>query len=181
MKTSLKLLLFFSVFIFLQCRSSYKVLKPESEKEFNLSNYSTFGFYERDAVTQTTTPIFSKNIKIIQEALSSKLKERGLNEAQDPELKINLALSVQEEIQTRQTDFLRDGLPRYTGQRRYSWKSEEVPVGKYKEGTMLIEFVETASNKMVWKGGAKGILPKKDEKITKNAVDAVSAIFSKIP
>lgn len=181
MKTSAKLPLLFSILLFLQCQSSYKILKPEQEKGFQLSNYSTFGFYESEVSDEMTSPLFNSNIKLIKEAISGRLKERGLNEAQDPELKINIALSVKEEIQTRQTDFQRDGLPRYMGQRRYSWKSEEVPVGKYKEGTMLLEFVEAANNKMVWKSGAKGVLPKKDEKVTKNAVDAVQAIFSKIP
>jgi len=162
------------------CQPSYKILKSEKEEGFRLSDYPTFGFYDIEASGDTSTKTFETNVGIIKEAISRNLQQRGLNEARDPALKINIALSVKEEVQTRQTDFRTEGLPRYIGQRRYSWKSEEVPTGKYREGTMLIDFVDLTNNKMVWNGGSQGILPKNKDFPTKiNQV--VDAIFEKIP
>lgn len=181
MKTSPLLIFLFTAFLLSNCQSSHKLLKTRQEDGFGLANYATYGFYEIDARGDTNSGNFEKNIQVIKEAISANLKRRGLNEAQDPALKINIALSVQEEIQTRQTNFLNDGYPRYMGQRRYTWKSEEVPVGRYREGTMLIDFVETENNKMVWEGGAKGILPDKQKKLSDKINEAVTEIFSKMP
>ena len=181
MKILNPLVLLLSCLLLFSCQSSYKILKTKQEPGFSLSNYPTYGFYEIDARGDTNSKTFEKNIQIIKEAISANLKKKGLNEAQDPALKINIALAVKEEVQTRQTDFLNDGYPRYMGQRRYTWKSEEVPVGKYREGTMLLDFVETETNKMVWEGGAKGILPDKDKKLSDKIGEALTEIFSRIP
>ena len=162
------------------CQPAYKILKSEKEEGFRLSDYSTFGFYDIEASGDTSSKTFETNAGIIKEAISRNLQQKGLNEARDPALKINIALSVKEEVQTRQTDFRTDGLPRYMGQRRYSWKSEEVQVGKYREGTMLIDLVDLTNNKMVWRGGSQGILPKsKDFSVQINQV--IDKIFKEIP
>ena len=163
------------------CQSSYKTLKSQQEENFKLSDYPTFGFYDVEAQGDTNTNTFEKNVGVIKEAISRNLQARGLNEARDPALKINIALTIKEQVQTRQTDFRTEGLPRYMGQRRYSWKSEDVVVGKYKEGTMLIDLVDAANNKMVWKGGSEGILPGKSENLAAQINQAVDKVFLKIP
>lgn len=179
MKNYTFILLIFS-YLFTNCQSSYKILKSEKEDNFKLSDYPTFGFYDIEASGDTSSKSFERNVWIIKEAISRNLQQKGLNEARDAALKINIALSVKEEVQTRQTDFRTDGLPRYMGQRRYSWKSEEVPVRKYREGTMLIDLVDLNNNKMVWRGGSQGILPKsKDFSTQINQV--IDKIFKDIP
>ncbi|TDE11597.1 DUF4136 domain-containing protein [Dyadobacter psychrotolerans] len=179
MKTKI-LILFALGCLFLSCSSSYKTLKSEQEENFRLSDYSTFGFYDIEAQGDTNSKNFEKNIGLIKQAIALNLRQKGLNEAQDPEIRINIAILVKEEEQTRQTDFRTDGLPRYMGQRRYSWKSEEVVVGTYREGTMLIDFVDAASNKMVWKGGSKGVLSQSGKDFSEKINQAVSEIFAKI-
>jgi hypothetical protein len=181
MKTYLSLSLLILGFIITGCNSSYKILKPEQEKDFRLSDYPTFGFYEIEAEGDTNSQTFEKNIGLIKEAISAALQQRGLNETRDPALTINIALSVKNEVQTRQTDFRTDGLPRYMGQRRYSWKSEEVEVGRYREGTLLIDFVDSANNKMVWKGGSKGVLPTKTNDLSKEINQIINEVIAGIP
>jgi hypothetical protein len=182
MKTS-KLLLLSLVLTVLStgCQTSYRLLTSDQEKGFRLADYPTFGFYDIDTQGDVSSPIFEKNIAVTKAAVSANMAKKGLNEAQEPALKVNLALLVREEIQTRETNFLTDGYPRYMGQRRYSWKSEEVPVGKYKEGTILIELVDASNDKLVWKGGVKGVLPEKDQDISGKINDAISDVFIKIP
>lgn len=181
MKTSGSLLLSLTLLVLTSCQTSYRLLKPDQEKGFRLADYPTFGFYDIDTQGEVSSPVFERNIAVTKEAVSSNMSGKGLNEAQEPALKVNLALLVKEEIQTRETNFLTDGYPRYMGQRRYSWKSEEVPVGKYKEGTLLIELVDASNDKLVWRGGAKGILPEKERDISDKIRDAVGEVFSKIP
>jgi hypothetical protein len=162
------------------CASSYKILKPRQEQGFRLSDYATFGFYDIEASGDTLSANFEENIAIIKKAIAENLQARGLDEARDANLKINIGISVTEKTQTRQTDFRTDGLPRYMGQRRYSWKSEEVPVGKYREGTLMIDLVDAGNNKMVWQGGGSGIIPKKSQSFTEDVNKIVKEIVDGI-
>ena len=66
------------------------------------------------------------------------------------------------------------------GQRRYSWKSKEVEVGRYKTGTLLIDLVDPSTNKLVWKGGGEGVLPGKEKDFSKEVNELVTQIFSSI-
>ncbi|MCF2446176.1 DUF4136 domain-containing protein [Dyadobacter sp. CY345] len=176
MKTSILFIILVSTFF--SCAPSHKILKPDKEDNFRLSDYTTYGFFDVEAKGDTTPATFDKNITLIKDAISKNLEAKGLNQAQDPTLKVNIAISVKQEIQTRQTNFLNDGRPLYMGQRRYSWKSKEVETGRYKEGTLLIDLVDASSNKMVWKGGAEGILPGKEEKFAEEINKVVTDILA---
>jgi hypothetical protein len=163
------------------CSTSYKVLKPKQEDSFRLSDYPTFGFYEIEASGDTVSKNFEQNVEVIKAAVAQNLQAKGLDEARDANLKVNIALSVEEKEQTRQTDFRTDGLPRYMGQRRYSWKSEEVVIGKYRQGTLMIDLVDAANNKLVWQGGASGIIPEKSKNFKEDIDHAVAEIIGQIP
>jgi hypothetical protein len=162
------------------CSSSYKILKPKQEDNFRLSDYATFGFYEIEASGDTMPQNFEKNVGIIKTAVASNLQRKGLDEARDANLKVNIALNVEEKVQTRETDFRTEGLPRYMGQRRYSWKSEEVVIGKYREGTLMIDLVDAANNRLVWQGGVSGIIPSKNKNFEQEVNEAVAELLSKI-
>lgn len=178
MKNSVLFILF--LISLTSCSPGYKILKPEKEKNFRLADYPTFGFYEIEAKGDTVSTTFANNLTVIKDAIARNLEEKGLNQAQDPALKINIAISVKEEIQTRQTNFQNDGRPLYMGQRRYSWKSKEVEVGRYKTGTLLIDLVDPSTNKLVWKSGGEGILPGKEKDFNKEVNALVDEIFSTI-
>ncbi|OJV18321.1 MAG: hypothetical protein BGO21_22425 [Dyadobacter sp. 50-39] len=179
MKKTLPLLCFVSLIT--ACNPSYKLLKVKKENTFRLADYPTYGFYDIEAKGDTVSRNFEKNVGIIKDAIAKNLQTRGLDEARDPSLKINIALNVQEQLQTRQTDFQTDGLPRYMGQRRYSWKSEEVVTGKYREGTIVIDLVDAANNRMVWQGGASGIIPEKTKSFTEDINQVISEIVARMP
>ena len=173
--------LFFLIICLTGCNTSYKVLNSKQEDSFRLSNYATFGFYDIEASGDTVTRNFEKNVGIIKTAIAQNLQSKGLDEARDSNLKINIALNVKEATQTRQTDFRTDGLPRYMGQRRYSWKAEEVVVGKYREGTIMIDLVDASTNKMVWQGGVEGIIPEKSQNFQEDINQAIKEVIEKIP
>lgn len=162
------------------CGSSYKIVKSKSEENFHLASYPTYGFYQVDAKGDTIAAKFGQNLEYIKSAISRNLKARGLNEAQDPALRINIGISVEKKAQTRQTDFRTDGRMTYIGQRNYSWHSEDVVVGYYREGTMIIDLVQTSDNKMVYQGGGEGILPEKKD-LQKTIDKLVDGFFAKIP
>ncbi|GAB2776539.1 hypothetical protein GCM10027275_19660 [Rhabdobacter roseus] len=146
------------------CSPRIKVLQAEKSEDFRLSDYPTFGFYEIEASGDTTPGRFLRNVGAIKLAIIRELEGRGLTQSNDPALRVNIGIVVNEEIQTRQTDFRTDGIPRYMGQRRYSWRSQEVEVGRYREGTLSLELVDARQNHMVWHGAAEGSIPSNERR-----------------
>ncbi len=159
------------------CSPSYKILKSDKESGFRLIDYPTFGFYNIEAKGDTVANTFEANLDVIRASIKRSLELKGLTEAQEPALKVNIGITVKEQVQTRQTNFQNDGRPLYMGQRRYSWKSKEVEVGRYKDGTLLIDLVDTANNKMVWSGGGEGIIPTKKEQFEQQINELTDKIF----
>ena len=175
----------FIVFIFLMLSlagcSSSKVLKSEKSDGVDFSNYKTFDFYKVEASGDTSSQKFNESIAKIENAIAIKLQKFGyLLSKTNPDLLINIGVVVREEVQTRQTD-LRTDAPRYIGQRRYSWKSQEVEVGRYRQGTVTVELVDRKQNKLIWQGAIEDIIPQRDSRLEKTIKKGVEKLFASYP
>jgi hypothetical protein len=162
------------------CGSGIKILQHQSATGVNWKSYKTFGFVEVESSGVTNPPLFEESIKQLKEAVITQMKAKGYEPANNADLLINMGIVLQEEQQTRQTDFRTDR-PRYMGQRRYSWKSEEIVVGTFKTGTLDFHIVDAAKNNMVWQATIQGIIPEKAEKIQGTILEGVKQLFEKFP
>jgi hypothetical protein len=88
---------------------------------------------------------------------------------------------VNTQVQTRQTDFRTDGAPRYVGQRNYSWKSETVELGRYREGTVSVHIVDAARRELLWKGAVQGVIPDKNSARVAAATAAMQMLMERFP
>ncbi len=175
----LSVIIFF-VLLFSGCSSS-KVLKTEKSDAADFSSYKTFDFYKVAASGDTNAQKFNENVEKLEDAIAIKLQKFGyLLSKTNPDLLINIGVVVREEIQTRQTD-LRTDAPRYIGQRRYSWKSQEVEVGRYRQGTVTVDLVDRKQNKLVWQGAIEDIIPQKTAKLEKTIKKGVEKLFASYP
>ena len=148
---------------------------------FQLSNYGTFAFYEVDASGDGLGPAYQPQLDDLQREIAKQLESRGLTRAaSDPDLLVNLGVVVNEEVQTRETN-LRSDPPNYIGQRRYTWRSKEVVVGRYKEGTVSVHLVDSDRNELVWQGTAEAILRSKPAKLQEQIAAAMEKLFSQVP
>lgn len=161
--------------------SPVKVLNTEQGDNIDFTKYRTYNFYQLKATGDTVSKGFEQRIEILKNAISTELVKRGytLNN-NNPDMLVNIGIVVKEEVQTRQTDFRTDA-PRYVGQRNYSWKSETVEVGRYREGTVTVHLVDAAQNKMIWKGAIEGVIPEKAAAVEKTAEDGIKKLFEKYP
>jgi hypothetical protein len=165
------------MFVFASC-SSVKMLDNEKAEGANLSAYKSFDFYSVEASGDTVTQRFKDNITKLEDAITLELQKHGyLLSKTNPDLLVNIGVVVDEQIQTRQTDYATDA-PTYIGQRHYSWKSEEVETGVFKEGTVTVDLVDRQQNKMVWTGTIQGVIPKKEANLQKNLSKGVAKLFS---
>jgi hypothetical protein len=158
--------------------SPVKIINTEPAAGFALSNYKTFDFFKTES-SGDISPQFNERIELLKTEIGKQLVARGLHQgSEDADLLINIGVVVEEKIQTRETDFRTDA--RYMGQRNYSWKSEEVEVGRYREGTITLHLVDRIKNAMVWRGAANGIIPEKDAKVKETIAIGVEELVKKI-
>ena len=158
--------------------SSVKVVEKKSADDFNLTNYKTFDFYKLSGNRDTVIMQYKKNLDLIEQQITSELQSLGLKQSStDPELLINLGIVVEEKNQTRETNLITDP-PMYIGQRNYTWQSQEVVVGTYKEGTLSVHLVDRSNKKLMWEGEAQGVLPKKEENLQSDIKTAVQKLFA---
>jgi len=171
--------LIFIFMLFLSC-SPVKIVNVDKQDEFKLSNYETFNFYNVNVNGDTLDKPYQENIKILTKEITKALEKKGLRWTQDePDLLINIGIVTEEKIQTRTTNFPNDA-PKYAGQRNYSWKSQEVEVGKYKSGTVTVHLVDRILNKMMWRGVAEGVISNNQARLKKDIGKGVEKLFSKL-
>ena len=161
--------------------STAKVLNTEKAEDADFSTYKTFDFYQVEASGDTASQRFTERVQKLEDAIALKMQKFGyLLSKTNPDLLINLGIVVNEEVQTRQTDFRTDA-PRYLGQRNYSWKSRDVEVGRYREGTVNVHVVDRKLNKLVWQGAVQDIIPQKESQLERRIKKGVEKLFSTYP
>ncbi|HMP93557.1 MAG TPA: DUF4136 domain-containing protein [Phnomibacter sp.] len=149
----------------------------------SLANYPTFAFYDVQATGDTIPEKFAAAVAAIKQAITTQMQSRGINLTQtsSPALLINLGIAVEEKAQTRQTDWQTDGRMRYIGQRNYSWKSEEVVVGYYRQGMLQVHMLDAASKNIIWTGSVTDVVPNKARKTPEAINTAIEKLFDKFP
>ncbi|WP_299822959.1 DUF4136 domain-containing protein [uncultured Pontibacter sp.] len=161
--------------------SPIRVLDTEADEGFKLSNYKTFDFYEVDASGDALGP-YTSQLDYLKKEITQQLMQQGLQQdAAAPDLKVNLGIVIAEKVQTRETNILTDP-PYYMGQRRYTWKSREVEVGRYQQGTLSLHLVDNARNELMWQGAAEGVVPDDNvAKLQKRISEGVQKLVDEIP
>jgi hypothetical protein len=97
--------------------------------------------------------------------------------SETPYLWINIGVVTEEKVQTRWTD-IREA-PIYIGQRRYSWQSKEVEVGRYRVGTVSIDFVDAGKNQQIWEGVVQGTLTNDQKRLQTRIDKGIQQIFKR--
>jgi hypothetical protein len=166
--------------LFIAACSPGRVIKTEKAEGVDFNSYKTFDFYKLEASGDTSTAKFAPYTNILQQSIARELQAKGYSQSSsDPDLLVNIGIVVKEETQTRETN-IREA-PRYIGQRRYSWKSQEVEVGRYKSGTVTIDLVDPRKNSMVWEGVLEGVIANKQSSYENDINKGITNLFEKFP
>lgn len=171
-----------AVWLLIMGCSSVRIKGIDRAADFSLSQYKTFSFFDIGASGDALGPKAQENAKLIMQAVSRQLNSRGLlYQEKGGELLVNIGVSVNEEVQTRETSFANPGdRMGYVGQRSYKWESTEVAVGTYRNGSVAIELVDAKANTLKWRGVAESVLPDKEKNIPALIEEAMAELIGKV-
>lgn len=181
MNNTVKIVLFLLIATVSGCKVA-NVTVLESRGNFKLSSFRSFSIDTPTAEGDLSSN-YPEHISFLVEELAKQMVYRGLiREEESPDIYISLGVVVEEHTQTRETSLVTDpGTFTYIGQRRYTWKSETVPVGTYRKGTVRVDLVDVRSNEALWIGVVEEILDQKPEKLRETIVEGVEKLVNSIP
>jgi hypothetical protein len=170
------------IFAFSLGCSSVNIKGVSKADGFSISNYKTFSFSEVISDGDAIGPNNKENLKLLKEAIEKEMSAKGVKMvSENPDLHVNIGIVVAEKVQTRETSLTTPGdRTAYMGQRNYHWESQEVEVGRYREGTVILHLVDQAKQKLVWQGAADSVLPEKQKNVPAVIEEAMKKLFEKI-
>lgn len=165
------------------CASGPRI-SSEADPEANFDGYRTFGFYAPLALEKEgyATPTTDR----IKAAARAQMESRGyVFTIEQPDLWVNLNAYMQEK-----TDV--STIPTVDYNYYYSYRArsyfaapywrDRTDVRQYTEGTLNVDLVDHAKNRLVWEGIAVGRVSKaKPEERAARIDSAVAEIFSRYP
>lgn len=167
---------------FVAC-SSIKIAGVHKTENFTLANYKSFAFMKVDTSgSNAIGPGYETNLALLKDAITKQMEAKGLVLKEDgSDLLVNIGIMILEKVQTRETNFANPGdRTAYMGQRNYSWSSQEIEVGRYREGTVTLHLVDREQNKLMWKGSAEGVIPEKQKNVPVLIEQAMAKLFERI-
>ena len=146
----------------------------------DFTKFKTYQVYELDVKSIPEFEPKKEGLNLFIGEVFKQMNSRGYQKVKEnPDLLINLGVTLSREKQTRETSI--QEAPRYMGSRNYHWESEEIVVRNYVSGTVTLDIVDNHKNEMIWQAVAKGVVEKKQEKNKKKIVKVTEKLFKKYP
>jgi len=159
-------------------------ISTDADPEADFSRYRTWAFYQPIAMEQSGYSTFLT--QRIRDDVRREMEARGYAyDEKSPDLRVNFQGIVQEK-----TDVY--SVPRSDVQYFYSYRArsyyavpfwyDETQVNRYTEGTLTVDLVDAAKNRLVWTGAAIGRVTRKAPQERAAEVDhAIGEIFLRYP
>ncbi len=159
-------------------------VRTDLDPSADFSQYRTYGFYEPLAMEQSGySSYLSDQIKT---AVRREMDAHGYRfSAEKPDLRVNFQGVIRERTEVYD-------IPRSDIQYFYSYRArayyaypvwyDETRVNQYTEGTLTVDLVDAARNRLVWSGDAIGrVTQKTPQQRAESADQAITSIFAKYP
>jgi len=171
------LLLIAITIIFFSCGPTIQVFS-DHDKDISMQNYKSYGWLDiKEIESKNSDPRHYNELtdKRIRVAVNRELGTRGFAMTENgPQLKLHYHIIVENK------SMLTTELPGML----YGpyWEKNKTTVYQYREGTLIIDIMDVASNQLVWRGWATDVISEKSLKDPEQAINnAVREIFKKFP
>jgi hypothetical protein len=161
------------------CASIYDV-QHDYDTQFNFANLKTYGWMP----IPDKADIDSLNVQRVKNAVNAELKGKGLTMTSDnPDFLIAEHLGKKDKVQINDWGY---GYGPYAGYWGGDWGAGGVSTYEYEEGSLILDFVDAKSKKMIWRGAAKAQIdsadtPDKKQELINKAVNEILKNFPPKP
>ena len=141
--------------------ASAQEVQSDYDRSFRFSELKTFSFMPQRR--EATDPLASDSLNDgrIRTGLESQLIASGFKvETTRPDFVIAYYVTTKNKLSVQDFGY---GPPRWFG-------SRDIRVNQYSEGTLMVDFIDTRTNQVIWRGRASGTLEMKgvEKKISKS-------------
>ena len=172
------LVLFLMGFV-VSCSTIYGV-QYDYDKQADFKSLKTFDWM----TVPEKADIDSLNVERVKKAVNAELQAKGLMmTSNNPDFLIAEHLGKKDKVQVTNWGYDYDRHDRYWGEYR---GPVGISIHEYEEGSLILDFVDAKSKKMIWRGVAKADInnvdtPEKKEKLINEAVQEILKNFPPIP
>jgi len=176
-----KIYLILLTFMFASC-SSLKT-SYDYDKQSDFSSFKTYSYTE-EAVN---LPIQELNRTRLINAIDQQMTTKGFTKSDNPDVLIDLHVKAEQKQDATATTTGPGMYGGYGAPWRYGYgggfSTTQINVNEYVEGTLFINMVDKAANKLVWQGRGTKVLDEdvSPEKREANINTAVTEIFKNYP
>jgi hypothetical protein len=145
------------LFLFWSAAAMAQSVQTDYDRTFNLGKLRTYSFLNQERGPKDPLASSPINDRRIHDALNAQLQANGLSESAKPDFQIGYFVSTKQGLDIQDN--------------RYGWfqRRGTIDVQQVTEGTLLVVFVDTATQQEVWRGYATGTINPKhlNEDVTK--------------
>ncbi|HEY4370122.1 MAG TPA: DUF4136 domain-containing protein [Steroidobacteraceae bacterium] len=162
--------------------ASKPTIRSNVDPAVNFSQYRSFGFLDEATGHKATYDSFAN--QYIKSAVVREMQARGLQQAEAPDLLVNVHVQTKDKVRVSETPGTYAG--GYYGYRggMYGWGAgvSSTTVDQYTEGTLNVDVIDRATSKLVWEGIAVGRISSKARDNPQPAIDVVvKQVFERYP
>lgn len=166
------------VIVFLSACASLRTTS-DFEKGTDFSQYNS---YQIVYIDNEKAGIDEINLKRITRAVKNELSKKGLGEKSDADLQVYLhAMITNKAMAIASTGYYGGYAPYRWGRIGYGAADTTIDVEEYKEGTLVVDLVDSKNESLVWQGLVSGTIKENPKDREKNINNAVARLFEKYP
>lgn len=175
MKTKNLFLSAIAILLMAGCSNQITV-KSDYDKDVNIALYKTYAWLPSKEIESKTNPLVYNELtdKRIKQAVETELQNKGIQFATNPDLRVHYHIIIDNRSAVRPTIYGYN----------YSnyWMRNQVDVFQYREGTLIIDLMDSKNNNLIWRGWGISVLNDSDVSLTEDEInDAVIKILKEFP
>jgi len=159
--------------LLLTATSFAQQVKTDYDRNTNFSEYKTYSWGK----IHTENPLW---VPRIQDAVNSALAAKGWTEVESGGSVSIMAMEITDTHRTLNTYYNDFGGGWHWG-RGLGFGESTTTEETYRVGTLVVDFLDTSSKNLIWRGSVSDILSNKSDKNIKNLDKGVAKLFSRFP
>jgi hypothetical protein len=151
------------------------IVNSDYDRDVNMKPYNTYAWAESKDIEAKNNPLYYNELsdKRIKTEVDKQLKKRGyVLSAENPQLTLHYHILIEDQTELRHDPYVPYGS---------YWMQPHVNYYRYNEGTLIIDFMETKTNNLAWRGWASSVLGANRELNEALIKEATTQIFKIYP